>query len=251
MEETVMALGPSYRVSYRRRREGKTDYQARRGLVLSRIPRLIVRGSLGQITVQIAEAQSNGDRIISSAHSRELIKTYGWQANCGNLPSAYLTGLLCGLKAKGKGIKKAILDIGLFSPTKGSRIFAALKGALDAGVEIPCAKEKLPSGKQISGQHIAEYAQLLSINEQETYQKQFSRYLKEKLQPEQLPEHFSQTKEKIEKSFRLPKEEEEKPETKAKTEEKPKTKPAKPKAKTMKPKTARKPKKKKSEEKKE
>ena len=244
-----MALGPSYRVPYRRRREGKTDYQARRALVLSRIPRFIVRGSLKHMTVQIAEAQPNGDRIITSAYSRELIKTYGWQASCGNLPSAYLTGFLCGLRAVGKGVKKAILDIGLFSPTKGSRIFAALKGALDAGVEIPCDKEKLPGDKQISGQHIAEYAQHLSANEQETYQKQFSQYLKEKLQPEQLPEHFSQVKEKIEESFKPPEEKKE-AETKAKPKEKPKAKPAKPKAKTTKPKTAKKLGKKKTEEKK-
>ena len=246
-----MSSGPSYRVSYRRRREGRTDYRARRALVLSRIPRFIVRGSLRHMTVQIAEAQPKGDRVISSANSRELIKTYGWRANCGNLPSAYLTGFLCGLRAQGRGIKKAILDIGLFSPTKGSRIFAALKGASDAGLEIPCAKEKLPSDKQISGQHITEYAQQLSTKEQERYQRQFSRYLKEeKLQPEQLPEHFSQTKEKIEKSFKPP-EEEKKPETKAKTKEKPKTKPSKPKAKTTKRKTARKPRKEKTEERKE
>lgn len=245
-----MALGPSYRVPYRRRREGKTDYQARRALVLSRIPRFIVRGSLKHMTVQIAEAQPNGDRIITSAYSRELIKTYGWQASCGNLPSAYLTGFLCGLRAVGKGVKKAILDIGLFSPTKGSRIFAALKGALDAGVEIPCDKEKLPGDKQISGQHIAEYAQHLSANEQETYQKQFSQYLKEKLQPEQLPEHFSQVKEKIEESFKPPEEKKKEPEAKAKPKEKPKAKPAKPKAKTTKPKTAKKLGKKKTEEKK-
>jgi outer membrane biosynthesis protein TonB len=118
---------------------------------------------------------------------------------------------------------------------------------LEAGVEIPCAKEKLPSDKQILGQHIAEYAQRLSTSEQETYQKQFSQYLKEKLQPEQIPEHFSQTKEKIEKSFKMPKEEK-KPETKVKTKEKPKTKP-KPKAKTSKPKQVRKSRKKRTEEK--
>ena len=245
-----MALGPSYRVPYRRRREGKTDYQARRALVLSRIPRFIVRGSLKHMTAQIAEALPNGDRIIISAYSRELIKTYGWRASCGNLPSAYLTGFLCGSRAVGKGVKKAILDIGLFSPTKGSRIFAALKGAVDAGVEIPCDIEKLPGDKQISGQHIAEYAQHLSASEQETYQKQFSQYLKEKLQPEQLPGHFSQVKEKIEESFKLPEERKE-PETKAKPKEKPKAKPAKPKAKTTKLKTAKKPRKKKTEEKRE
>lgn len=245
-----MALGPSYRVPYRRRREGKTDYQARRALVLSRVPRFVVRGSLKHITVQITEAQPNGDRIITSAYSRELIKTYGWQANCGNMPSAYLTGFLCGLRAVSKDIKKSILDIGLFSPTKGSRIFAALKGALDAGVEIPCDKEKLPNEKQISGQLIAEYAQQLSANEQETYHKQFSQYLKEKLQPEQLQEHFSQTKEKIVESFKPPEERKKEPESKAKPKEKPSAKAAKPKAKAAKTKIARKPRKKKIVEKK-
>lgn len=243
-----MALGPNYRVPYRRRREGKTDYQARRALVLSRIPRLIVRGSLRHMTVQIAEAQPNGDRIITSAFSRELIKTYGWQANCGNLSSAYLTGFLCGQRAVGKGVKKAILDIGLFAPTKGSRLFATLKGALDAGVEIPCDKEKLPDDKRISGQNVVEYAQHLAADEQETYQKQFAHYLKEKLSPEQLPEHFAQTKEKIIESFKQPEEKKKEPEAKA---ARPKAKPVKPKAKTTKPKTVRKPRKKKTKETKE
>ena len=243
-----MSLGPSYRVPYRRRREGKTDYKARRALVLSRIPRFVVRGSLAHMTVQIAEAQPNGDRIIASANSRELIKTYGWQGSTSNLPSAYLTGFLCGLRAAAVGVKKAILDIGLFSPSKGARIFAALKGAVDAGVEVPCDKEKLPDEKRISGQHVAEYAKHLSADEQETYQRQFSHYLKENLQPEQLPEHFSQVKEKIIESFKLP---EERKETEAKPAVKPKTKPrAKTKAKA-KPKTVKKPRKKKSEEKKQ
>jgi len=65
-----MPLGPSYRVPYRRRREGKTDYRARRPLVLSKIPRFVVRGSLKHMTVQIAEAQPNGDRVIIGANSR-------------------------------------------------------------------------------------------------------------------------------------------------------------------------------------
>lgn len=246
-----MPLGPNYRVLYRRRREGKTDYKARRALVLSKIPRFIVRGSLKHMTVQIAEAQTNGDRIIISANSRELVKTYGWKGSCSNLPSAYLTGFLCGLRAAGKGPKKAILDIGLFSPTKGSRIFAALKGATDAGVEIPCGKEKLPDESRVSGQHIAEYAKQLSKVEQVAYQKQFSKYIKENLQPEQLPTHFSETKEKIVESFKpkgeRKKELEVKVEAKAKQKVKPKVKPEA----RAKPKTARKPRKKKTEEKKE
>lgn len=249
-----MPYGPSYRVPYRRRREGKTDYLARRALVLSRIPRFIVRGSLKHMTVQIAEAQPNGDKIITAANSRELTKTFGWPASCSNLPSAYLTGFLCGSRAMGKGVKKAILDIGLSPPTKGSRIFAALKGAVDAGVEIPVEKEKLPDEERVSGQHIAEYAKQLNTGEQTaTYQKQFSKYLKQNLQPEQLPTRFSETKEKIAESFR-PKEEKKKaPEVKeAKAAVKPKVKP-KAKAQPAKPKsaTARKPRKKKTEEEKE
>ncbi|HVP41430.1 MAG TPA: 50S ribosomal protein L18 [Candidatus Krumholzibacteriaceae bacterium] len=243
MEETVMPLGPNYRVPYRRRREGKTDYKARRALVLSKIPRFIVRGSLKHMTVQIVEARSEGDRVITAANSRELIKTFGWKGSCSNLPSAYLTGFLCGLRAVGKGVKRAILDIGLFSPTKGSRIFAALKGVMDAGVEIPCEKEKLPDENRVSGQHIAEYAKQLSAGEQTAYQKQFSRYLKENLQPEQLPTHFSETKEKIAESFKPKEEKKKEPEAKAKPKGKPKAR--------AKPKTARKPRKKKTEEKKE
>jgi large subunit ribosomal protein L18 len=247
MEETIMPLGPNYRVPYRRRREGKTDYKARRALALSKIPRFIVRGSLKHMIVQIAEAQPEGDRVITTANSRELIKTFGWKGSCSNLPSAYLTGFLCGLRAAGKDIKKAILDIGLFSPTKESRIFAALKGAMDAGVEIPCEKEKLPDENRVSGQHIAEYAKQLSSGEQAVYQKQFSKYLKEGLQPEQLPTHFTETKEKIAESFKAKEEKKEEPEAKAKPKAKSKTKP---KARA-KPKTARKPRKKKTEEKKE
>lgn len=242
-----MAMGPSYRVPYRRRREGKTDYKARRALVLSKIPRFVVRGSLKHMTIQIAEAQSNGDKVITSANSRELIKTFGWQGSCSNLPSAYLTGFLCGSRAAGKSVKKAILDIGLSPPTKGSRIFAALKGAVDAGMEIPCEKEKLPDENRVSGQHIVEYSKQLSAGEQTAFQKQFSKYIRQKLSPEQIPTHFSETKEKITESFR-PKEEKKKElEAKAETKAKPK---AKPRAKA-KPKTARKPRKKKTEEEKE
>jgi len=238
--------GPSYRVPYRRRRLGKTDFQARRALALSRIPRLVARGSLKYLTVQIAEAHPVGDKIIVSAYSRELNETFGWRGSGSNLPSAYLTGFLCGLRAAAKGVKKAILDIGLHSPTKGSRIFAALKGVIDAGVEVPCDKEKLPDDNRIKGQHITEYAKQLATNQQETYQKQFSQYLTAKLSPEEVPEHFSQVKEKIQESFKLPTEKKEKPKPKARPKKAKKEvaerEEAKPRA-TVKRKTARKPRK--------
>jgi len=195
-----MAKGPSYRVPFRRRREGKTDYRSRKALVLSRLPRLVTRGTLKHTIVQIIKAETTGDQVMVSAHSRELVKTYGWNGNCGNLPAAYLTGLLCGSRALVQGVKKAVLDIGLESPSRGARVFAALKGVLDAGVMVPHNESMLPDNHRISGQHIVDYASQLSSNP-EAYHKKFSKNLSRGLRPEQLSEHFSSIKEKIISSF--------------------------------------------------
>jgi len=191
-----MATGPSYRVAFRRRREGKTDYQLRRGLVLSGLPRLVVRGSLRNVTAQVVKAELNGDEVIVSAHSGELVEKYGWLGDTGNISAAYLTGLLCGFRAVEQGVKEAVLDIGLQYPSKGSRVFAALKGVLDAGLSIPFDKEKLPDEKRITGQSIGEYAKRLSSSP-EAYQKQFSAQLARGLKPEETSAHFTQVKEKI------------------------------------------------------
>jgi len=201
MEEAMLAMGPSYRVPFRRRGEGKTDYQLRKGLVLSRLPRLVVRGTLKHMIVQIVKAKANGDEVVVSAFSRELIKTYGWQGACGNVSAAYLTGLLCGYRAKAKGVKKVVLDIGLQMPSKGARVFAALKGFVDAGITVPHNEDVLPDETRISGKHIVDYASKLSSN-QEAYQKRFSEYLSKGMRPEQFSEHFSQVKEKIISSFK-------------------------------------------------
>jgi large subunit ribosomal protein L18 len=202
MEEKVMARGPRYCVPYRRRREGKTDYQLRRALVISGLPRLVTRGTLKHVIVQIVKAKAKGDEVVASAHSRELTKTFGWKGYCGNVPVAYLTGLLCGFRAVANGVKKAILDIGLQSPTRSSRSFAVLRGALDAGVSVAHDKEILPDEKRIQGQHIVDYANELSSNP-EVYQYRFSKYLSKGLRPEQIAEHFASTKEKILSSFKI------------------------------------------------
>jgi len=195
-----MATGPRYRVAFRRRREGKTDYQHRRNLVLSGLPRMVVRGSLRNISVQMIKAQVGGDKVVVSAHSNELAKNYGWQGGKGNVSAAYLTGLLCGYKAIAKGVKEAVLDLGLHVPTKGSRVFAALKGVLDAEVIVPHDENKLPDEKSVQGQHISEYAKHLSSNP-DTYQKRFAEQLSKGLRPEEITEHFSQVKQKISASF--------------------------------------------------
>lgn len=195
-----MAKDSRYCVQLRRRREGKTDYKARKALVISGKPRLVVRNTLKNVIAQIIVAKPHGDEVLVSAHSREL-KKYEWKAHAGNLPSAYLTGLLCGLKAKAQGVKEVILDIGLHSPSKGARVFAMLKGVLDAGVHVPHSEEKLPDEKRIEGEHIAQYAESLASNPEE-YQSKFSKYLEQKLPPEDLPKHFAKVKTEILAAFK-------------------------------------------------
>jgi large subunit ribosomal protein L18 len=142
------------------------------------------------------EAESIGDKVLVAAHSKELAKTYGWKNNCGNIPSAYLTGLLCGMKAKAKGVEEAFLDIGLHVPSKGTRVFAALKGVVDAGVEVPYSEDIVPDDERISGQHIADYATELS-SEPEVYKQMFSKCLSNGAKPEKITDEFSAVKDKI------------------------------------------------------
>jgi large subunit ribosomal protein L18 len=166
--------------------------------VLSGRPRLVARGTVKNVVAQIIVAKPHGDEVLAAAHSREL-KKYGWKAATGNVPSAYLTGLLCGLKAKAKGVEEAVLDIGLVAPTKGSKVFAALSGVLDAGVDVPHDEEKMVE-ERIEGVHIAEYGKSLK-EDSEVYSAKFSKYLGQKLSPEKLPEHFGKVKTDIIKSF--------------------------------------------------
>jgi large subunit ribosomal protein L18 len=195
-----MAKGSSYRVQLRRRREGKTDYQARKAMVISGKPRLVARTSLKNVTAQIIIAKRNGDQVLAAANSRELVKTYGWKAPTGNTPAAYLTGLLCGLKAKAAGVQEAILDIGLVVPTKGSKVFAVLSGVLDAGVNVPHNEEKLVK-ERIKGDHIAKYAKSLGSGSEE-YSKKFSNYVAQGVAPEKIPEHFTKVKADILSAFK-------------------------------------------------
>jgi len=181
-----------YCVPFRRRKEGKTDYRKRKAMIVSGKPRLVARSTINNLQVQLIMARPKGDEVLVSADSRELIK-YGWKAPRGNLPAAYLTGLLCGLKTKSANVEDAILDIGLHSPTKGARIFAVLKGFLDAGINVPHGEEKLPDDKRISGEHIVAYAKSLSSAPEE-YQAKFSKYLEQKLPPEELQGHFAKVK---------------------------------------------------------
>ena len=169
-----MATGPRYKVPFRRRREGRTNYHLRLKLLLSRQDRVVVRKSARNIQIQLIAPTPDGDITYSSAVSSELAK-YGYKAATGNTPAAYLTGLLFGLKSLKNGYEGGILDIGLQASSAGSRVYAALKGIVDSGFEIPCSPEVFPSDERIRGEHIAEYREESS----------------------DLPDQFEATKEKI------------------------------------------------------
>jgi len=159
-----MATGPRYAVKYRRRREGRTNYHKRRKLLLSQLPRLVVRKSNKYITAQLVDYDARGDKTLATANSSQL-KKLGWKESCKNIPAAYLTGLLIGKKAIEAGIKKSIPDLGFYTITKGSKLFAVLKGAIDAGLDIPHDPKIFPSEERLTGKHIAEYLKKPSIVE--------------------------------------------------------------------------------------
>ncbi|KAG8930641.1 60S ribosomal protein L5 [Tulasnella sp. 419] len=168
-----------YQVKYRRRREGRTDYYARKRLINQsknkyNAPkyRLVVRFSNKNVTVQVVYARIQGDFVLCAANSRELPR-YGINHGLTNWTAAYATGLLCarraltklGLADKYQGQTeptgevvltaelddedaprpfKAYLDVGLKRTSTGSRVFAAMKGASDGGIFIPHNEKRMP-----------------------------------------------------------------------------------------------------------
>lgn len=150
-----MAEGPTYRMPLRRRKEGKTDYRQRLRLIKSGKIRSVVRPSNKNIRVQFIRYKPKGDEVLAAV-AGEHIEQFGWEQSKLNLPSSYLVGYLAGKKALDQGIEEAVLDIGFNHPEKGGRLFSALKGMLDAGINIPHDPEVLPSEDRIKGEHIGE-----------------------------------------------------------------------------------------------
>jgi len=168
-----------YQVKFRRRREGKTDYYARKRLITQDKSkyntakyRLVARISCSRVICQIIYATIKGDRVLCSADSSEL-KRFGVDAGLTNYAACYATGLLVarrllhktGLDKLYAGAKKvdgedydvsndhkgdqrrpfkAVLDIGLIRTTTGARVFGCLKGACDGGLHVPHSTKRFP-----------------------------------------------------------------------------------------------------------
>jgi len=221
-----------YQVKYRRRREGKTDYFARKRLVVQdknkyNTPkyRLIVRFTNKDITCQIAYARIEGDVIICAAYAHELPQ-YGVKVGLTNYAAAYCTGLLIARRILNKlkldsiykgceevtgdeymveseddqpGAFRCYLDVGLARTTTGARVFGVLKGAADGGLEIPHSTKRFPGYDaesnefsaevhrgHIFGKHVGDYMKVLQDDDEDSYKRQFSQYIKNGVTPDNL-----------------------------------------------------------------
>lgn len=213
-----------YQVKFRRRREGKTDYYARKRLVIQdknkyNTPkyRMIVRFTNKDICCQIAYARLEGDKIVCAAYAHELPK-FGVKVGLTNYAAAYCTGLLLARRvlkkfnldsiyegqknvdgehfmvedADGeKGAFRACLDTGLARTSTGAKVFGAMKGAADGGLDIPHSEKRFPGydkeaeefsaevhRNHIFGKHVADYMEHLQSEDPEAFKKQFSRFIK-------------------------------------------------------------------------
>jgi large subunit ribosomal protein L5e len=212
-----------YQTKFRRRREAKTDYYARKRLIIQdknkyKTPkyRFVVRVTNRDIITQIIAADINHDVVLAAAYAHELPR-YGIKLGLTNYAAAYATGLLLARRVNAKfNLKytgntqvngedynvepeedsakpfKALLDVGLARTTSGARVFGALKGATDGGLDVPHNDHRFPGSKRENGEwssqpevhrkyifagHVAEYMKHLQEEDEERYTKQFKRYI--------------------------------------------------------------------------
>ena len=141
----------AYAKTLRRIRDNKTNYNRRKSMLIGHKDFVTVQISNENTYVQIHKPELTGDKVISSAHSRFLIKK-GWKGSRKNIPAAYLTGYFAGKKALKNGTSSAIMYSGKRQYTQ--RMAAAVKGIVDAGLEIPADDETFPPDDRINGDHL-------------------------------------------------------------------------------------------------
>ena len=141
----------AYSKILRRLREEKTNYKKRGTMLTGKRDFITVNITNQNTQVQILTPGMTGDKVVASAHSRYLLEK-GWKGSRKSVPAAYLTGYLAGKKALGQGAKGAIMYTGTRRYTQ--RMAAALKGIVDAGVEVPADEKTFPPNERINGEHL-------------------------------------------------------------------------------------------------
>jgi len=162
---------------------------------------------------------------------------FGLEAGLTNYAAAYATGLLLARRVLTKfeldkayvGSEEAtgadftveeqedgprpfqcLLDTGLKRTSTGSKVFAALKGALDGGLDIPHSEKRYVGyssegksldeetlKKYILGGHVGEYMTEMQEDSEENYNKHFSKYIEAGLEGEELEDTLKEVHEKI------------------------------------------------------
>jgi len=227
-----------FQVKFKRRRQCKTDYHARKRLIIQdknkyKTPkyRFVVRITNRHIVCQVFSSDMTHDVCMLAAYAHELA-AYGLKVGLTNYAAAYCTGLLLARRVnsklgleyegiedaadgedfhveadpEGKAPFRALMDVGLRRTTTGARIFGALKGACDGGLDIPHNERRFPGTeavgpdytadaeihkKYIFGGHVGEYMESLQEDDEEAYQKQFSRYIEAGVGPDDLEELYT------------------------------------------------------------
>jgi len=145
----------------RRRRENKTDYKARRILLTSGLPRIVVRRTNKYYILQAVESSEAQDKVIATVTSKELLKN-GWDAKAAgslkSIPAGYLTGLLMAKKL-GKG--KYIVDLGMARTLQGGRVFSVVRGLIDGGLDVPANEKVFPSEERLNGDHLKDNVKVM------------------------------------------------------------------------------------------
>jgi len=138
----------------RRRIENRTDYKARRILLTSGLPRIVVRRTNKYFILQAVESDEAQDKVLATITSKDLLKN-GWDAKAGgslkSIPAGYLTGMLMAKKLKSG---KYIVDLGMARTLKGGRVFSVVKGLIDGGLDIPANEKVFPGEERLNGEHL-------------------------------------------------------------------------------------------------
>lgn len=135
----------------RRLREEKTNYKKRYSMLMGKSDFVTVHITNENVQVQILKPGMKGDLVTASAHSRYLVSK-GWKGSRKSVSASYLTGYLAGKKAIKAGSTEAILYTGTKRFTQ--RMSAALKGMVDAGLQIPVGDEIFPDDERLNGSHL-------------------------------------------------------------------------------------------------
>ena len=153
-----MAKGRNQRLRFKRRRTAETDYHRRSRMLRGGLPRAVVRVSNTQVTCQLVSYEPEGDRVLESITGKSLVDSHKWPSDASrkSVPACYLAGFAMAPSAISNGHSKAILDIGLAASSTGNRAYSALKGMIDAGMEIPHSEGVLASEERINGEHIGD-----------------------------------------------------------------------------------------------